>query len=444
MNGNYIKNKLLFRLGICAVLLGLVNPSALARQRKPTTAEIKQTKTELPQHMRSSDVRKNRLKSLSNKDEMEAREKLVNAWKQVDPQIANFLGSWIDYETIWSVYPSTTKGQACLVRRELNTAVLDVGRVKDGKIYLRSGWIMSLKNNSLAVTSPSFNTLLNIFGTLEEPSKLKYVDSSYLTPLLREYKQAGCTAALPQKSINNAAAKNLIQNLPDGNYTYGEIPEPGIIRNNYLAFRKSGDMVTGMSYYPHSGGFPCFQGTAQGNNIINATVITPVMGEPGKDDIIDRNQSFDLNNYYRIDSQAKKDVSSINHCIRTIISDVPQKQLSLVSNRYKQPSPNIEIPDIVKLKTMAFVKGEKEFYALKHTDNSGKCVGINRKINKLVSIHCNRANFFMWNLIPIKFSDSGKLGYVINLRGTHNCLSKEYSITSCNNLGQLVANSLNL
>jgi len=39
MQNNYVKNKLLFSLGACAILLGLSNSSALAQTRQPTVAE---------------------------------------------------------------------------------------------------------------------------------------------------------------------------------------------------------------------------------------------------------------------------------------------------------------------------------------------------------------------------------------------------------------------
>jgi hypothetical protein len=49
MKNNYVKNKLLFSLGACAILLGLSNSSALAQQKYPTDVDIKKTKSNLSQ-----------------------------------------------------------------------------------------------------------------------------------------------------------------------------------------------------------------------------------------------------------------------------------------------------------------------------------------------------------------------------------------------------------
>ena len=129
-----------------------------------------------------------------------ARRDLVNASQKQDPSVTPFIGSWKDYETIWSIYPSATKGQVCVVRREMNTAVLNMGNVKNGKIHMETGWVISSQGDKLNVAFPDGNIPLTVFGQLKEASELQYVDNSYLVPLLRKYKQAGCTASYPKNN----------------------------------------------------------------------------------------------------------------------------------------------------------------------------------------------------------------------------------------------------
>jgi hypothetical protein len=118
MQNNYVKNKLLFSLSACAILLGLSNSSTLAQQKYPTEAQIQQAKINLRQHVQS--MKKN--SSVSNyinedrtSEEIQNREKFVSAWKQIEPGIAPFLGAWRDYERGWDIYPSTVKQQVCIV-----------------------------------------------------------------------------------------------------------------------------------------------------------------------------------------------------------------------------------------------------------------------------------------------------------------------------------------
>ena len=197
MQTRYFKNKVMLSLSTCAILLGLNNLSAVSQSEKLADVKVQQN-TEL------SNTHENRLKSVGNKNQLKNSNKLVNAWKKHDPSIAPFLGSWLAYETIWSIYPSVTKGRVCLIRREMDTAVLDVGQVKNGQIHLQSGWVISPKGDRLEVTASDFGESLKAFGTLEEPSQIRNVNSSYLVPLLKAYKQAGCTASLP--NVNEATS----------------------------------------------------------------------------------------------------------------------------------------------------------------------------------------------------------------------------------------------
>jgi len=183
MQSKYLNQKLILCLSTCAILLGFSNlSSALAQSRKLIELET-QPKTKLDNTYNKGQSKRN---------------KLVNAWKKHDPAVAPFLGRWLAPETIWSIYPAATKGRVCLIRREMDTAVLDVGRIDNGKIRLQSGWVISHKGDRLQVTGSGFGESLKSFGSLEQPSQIRNISSSYRTPMLRKYKQAGCTMTVPK------------------------------------------------------------------------------------------------------------------------------------------------------------------------------------------------------------------------------------------------------
>ena len=448
MKNIYIQNKLVFILGICTALFGLNNLSALAQQRKPTPAEIEQAKTSLRQQVQSL---KNSnyfyyVQEKRNQEQIQARNKLVDSWKQIEPELAPFIGGWSGYESSWNIYPSNTKNKVCIIQRdEEGNSTIDIGTAIDSNIYTQKGKVFFKDDNYLGVSKIDGNRFVQVNDmplssprVLQEPLLLKNISGfSPFYDVLKSYVDAGCTASSPGKNDYDRTA---IGDLSDGNYTYGQLPFPGIIGTNYIAFRKSGNVLIGISYDGHSGASNCLHGTVKGDSIINATSITTPIGEPGAKDIIDKDKLLSLSEYYFV--KDIDDTKSINRCKQKIMSNVPQKQFSTVSSNYKKISPDLEIPNYVQFGSLEFIKGEKGFYILRHTNNK-RCVGIDRKVNKLATAHCGYDNFNMWNLIPISSENDDKFLYIINLRGSGYCLSKESSLTSCNNLGLLMAPSLN-
>lgn len=80
--------------------------------------------------------------------------------------------------------------------------------------------------------------------------------------------------AQPQQYLTNAKlaqSRQTIQSLPNGNYLYGEVSSPNKVGGKYVVFRKSGNMVTGLSYTRNSGENYCFTGTVKSNTVTNAT-----------------------------------------------------------------------------------------------------------------------------------------------------------------------------
>ena len=256
-----------------------------------------------------------RKQNKNNNIDLAARRDLVSAWQKHDPAVTPFIGSWLDYETIWSIYPSATKGQVCVVQREMDMAVLHLGNVKNGKVQMETGWVISSQGDKLNVAFPNSGASLKIFGQLEEPSKLQYVKNSYLVPLLRIYKQAGCTAALPK---NNNASQTNIENLADGYYLYGEVPHPDGFGKEYVVFRKSGKTIAGHFYITNTDKTSCFQGIAKGDHVVNATSIITVINPPNYYDHVSSNMHLKMGGYYPIKSSEESKRKSVEYCLQKI------------------------------------------------------------------------------------------------------------------------------
>jgi hypothetical protein len=62
-----------------------------------------------------------------------------------------------------------------------------------------------------------------------------------------------------------------IQDLPDGDYFYGEHPDPSKSAKNYIVFRKVGNALTGIQYYTATESWGCFTGEVNRDKVINAT-----------------------------------------------------------------------------------------------------------------------------------------------------------------------------
>ncbi|MGL5943252.1 MAG: hypothetical protein ACRC2S_23385 [Waterburya sp.] len=222
MQNNYVKNKLLFSLSACAILLGLSNSSALAQQKYPTEAQIQQAKVNLRQQVQSVKNRGlgNYIEDGRTPEQIQNREKFVSAWQQVEPGIAPFLGSWGDYEGSWSINPSTVKHQVCVVKVIDGFAELYVGKINNGNIHLSSGSVIFPEGKYLGVTSfqnqLSSDLPLNNPTVPTEPSPSdKYIDEIlYPSSLLQAYKQAGCTASLPTQNTASTQTK-LVKADPD-------------------------------------------------------------------------------------------------------------------------------------------------------------------------------------------------------------------------------------
>ncbi|WP_019506420.1 hypothetical protein [Pleurocapsa sp. PCC 7319] len=432
MKNNLIKNQLILGLGAYAMLLGLNNLSATAQQRKPTTAEIQQAKTNLSQHVQSlrNSSMSHRVEDSRTPQQKQDRDRLVNAWQQVDPQVTPFVGSWKGYETVWNIYPSNNKGRVCVVRRELDVVTLDFGTVVDNTIHTEQGMVFFKEGNYLGIGTIANNQFRQINDLpLNSPDSLKELYSfktiNGLPPsskILKSYAKADCTASFPSQ---NYAKQTTIQELADGDYVYGEIPYPDVYGIPYTSFRKSGNLITGTTQYLD--GLYCFEGTIENNTLINATTFSQAVGTKPE---IKRNQSISLNELYHIDNANTENVMrSVEYCMTEIAhSSTPS------------PQRQIRIPDSFKvaldngMKT-ELVKGKDGYYTWFVTNYfvSGTCLGLKENKNpakvQLATYSCNsKKKARTWEIVMA----NNNTGFKVKLPNTPYCLADNVGIVDCN------------
>jgi hypothetical protein len=103
-------------------------------------------------------------------------------------------------------------------------------------------------------------------------------------------------------------ASKTIEDLPDGNYLYGENPDPSASARNYVVFRKMSNTLVGLQYYTNSGSFSCFAGESKNDKIINATKAYPIMGETPKWDFY-RGETIDFHSINTNKADVKYQIS---------------------------------------------------------------------------------------------------------------------------------------
>ena len=96
-----------------------------------------------------------------------------------------------------------------------------------------------------------------------------------------------------------AQSKQKISSLPNGNYFYGTSRSPYKSGTDYLIFRKTGNIITGMKY-PVPGETTCFRGNASSNTINNVTIRLQELGEGSSSGEFVRRNPINLNSYYRL------------------------------------------------------------------------------------------------------------------------------------------------
>lgn len=72
-----------------------------------------------------------------------------------------------------------------------------------------------------------------------------------------------------------------LQNLPDGQYFYGEVPEANRMATQYMIFQKDGETFTAFEYRSNTSDNSCLKGTISQNTFNIQTIASPP--DPGYD-----------------------------------------------------------------------------------------------------------------------------------------------------------------
>lgn len=180
------------------VLASLAQPSIAQSERYPTTIELQQLAQELRRKI--PDLQASGFYSDRRTfDEWQERLAYAEAWADVDPAIAPFLGEWTAIEESLYIYPATARGGVCIIDISQDKSKLYTGQVSNGKLYTDQSQVFFLDNNFLGNVSVYEN----------QPSLYEYAHPRPLpnsSAELRQYypetaaafEASGCLVGLPQ------------------------------------------------------------------------------------------------------------------------------------------------------------------------------------------------------------------------------------------------------
>ncbi|MEG4800450.1 hypothetical protein QUB63_06320 [Microcoleus sp. ARI1-B5] len=116
-----------------------------------------------------------------------------------------------------------------------------------------------------------------------------------------------------------------LQNLPDGQYFYGEIPEANRIATQYMIFQKTGETFTAFEYRSNTSDNSCLKGTISQNTFNIKTVAYPP--DPGYDRPkweFSSGKPFDFSKWYQLNISQLPDFGEkkLAECVRAF-STIP-------------------------------------------------------------------------------------------------------------------------
>ncbi|TAF06035.1 MAG: hypothetical protein EAZ78_03670 [Oscillatoriales cyanobacterium] len=183
--------------------------------RYPTDAELKKLRLDLEKQI-------NLLQQITRKDPPEINQlrTLRSAWSKVDPGVVSFLGSYRALEEGKFIYPSNTKGRVCIIdtylmgrggsTAESNGILFTVGSVSNGTIRTTNNHVFIQKGDYLGDTYVQKDEArlygYNLIGSLKPPSvthipgfNINYLPDWVKQEIIQKFKEAGCTASLPNR-----------------------------------------------------------------------------------------------------------------------------------------------------------------------------------------------------------------------------------------------------
>jgi len=208
-----LKNFATVLLIVILTVIDLALPAwaQMQSERYPTDAElqraIEEFRRDIPILQRSRQFRQAPL--------VPALESFINAWSQVDPAVAPFIGTWAGQEYDWSIYPSNTRGRVCVLFNHPmrggtgNNAYFSLGSVSNGQLRIKGESFTNesyrifirYKNYLGSVSVQSNKTGIQPFVhrlILIPPTKLPITNSPEKSEMVQRFNAAGCTVSLPK------------------------------------------------------------------------------------------------------------------------------------------------------------------------------------------------------------------------------------------------------
>lgn len=110
-----------------------------------------------------------------------------------------------------------------------------------------------------------------------------------------------------------------LQNLPDGQYFYGEVPEPNRIATQYMIFQKTGETFTAFEYRSNTSDNSCLKGKISQNTFNIQTIASPP--DPGYDRLkwqYSSGKPFDFSKWHQLNISQLPDFGEkkLAECVR--------------------------------------------------------------------------------------------------------------------------------
>jgi hypothetical protein len=184
--------------------------------RFPTVQEVRQLAQEFEQKIIPS-MRRSRQYGLGERSR--ELDSFVRAWSKVDPELAYFLGRWSVRVSEFIVYPSSTRGRACVVitspSRPSDGPRLDaffaVATISDGYLWMDVNVRNSVIRQALIRDGnylgsvriwegkPHVSARSAFSDPLRAIESLPLANTAQNQRVIQQFSAAGCTASLPSQ-----------------------------------------------------------------------------------------------------------------------------------------------------------------------------------------------------------------------------------------------------
>jgi hypothetical protein len=187
------------RVSICGlVVASLALPATAQSERYPTDIELQHLVQELRQSiadLQASGIYDDR----RTPAEQQAISAFADAWAEVDPAIAPFLGEWTAIEESLYIYPAATRGEVCILDIYLDDGDFYTGQVRNSRVYTDQNLVFLLDSGYLGSTFV-YDDQPGIYEyahprPLPDPSEAL---RQYYPEAVAAFEEAGCLVGIPQ------------------------------------------------------------------------------------------------------------------------------------------------------------------------------------------------------------------------------------------------------